>query len=67
VKGRLFPEIISKQRKVVGKLDEVLRNECFSGITLTPSLEHVLKGMLNINFHERISPTEVIKVLSRDT
>jgi hypothetical protein len=57
VKGRLFPEIIQKQRKVIAKLDEALTNENYSKICLSPATRNVIKGMLSIDFNKRISPT----------
>jgi hypothetical protein len=60
VKGRLFPEIIQKQRKVIAKLDDVLNHENYSRILLSPATRAAIKGMLCIDFNQRISPAETI-------
>lgn len=46
VKGRLFPEIIAKQREVVSRLSSVIDKENYSKIVLSPKMKKVLKGML---------------------
>ena len=46
VKGRLFPEIINKQRCIISRLDEVLETENYSRIELSGGMKKVLKGML---------------------
>ena len=56
VKGRLFPEIIKKQRKIIGKLDDVIEKENYSRIELSEGMRKVLKGMLDLDFTKRISP-----------
>ena len=63
VKGRLFPEIIAKQRSVNPHLDEVLSRDNYSRIVVSPTMRKVIKGMLDINFNRRISPQEVISLL----
>ena len=63
VKGRLFPEIMKKQRKIIKKIDNVIDNENYSKIVLSEGMRRVLKGMLEIDFTKRISPEEVIKIL----
>ena len=63
MKGRLFPEIIQKQRKVIARIDEVLDKENYSKICLTPATRKAIKGMLEIDFHKRISPADVITLL----
>ena len=63
VKGRLFPEIIKKQRIVISKIDKVIDHENYSKIELSPGMKKVLKGMLQIDFTKRISPKEVIEIL----
>ena len=46
VKGRLFPEIIKKQRAVNPSLDEVLQRDNYSGIVLSPGCRKVVCRML---------------------
>jgi hypothetical protein len=46
VKGRLFPEIISKQREVVKRLSWIVEKENYSRIVLSKRMKEVLKGML---------------------
>ena len=46
VKGRLFPEIVKKQRKVIKKIDQVIDNENYSRIVLSEGMRRALKGML---------------------
>jgi dual specificity tyrosine-phosphorylation-regulated kinase 2/3/4 len=46
VKGRLFPEIIAKQREVVSRLSSVIDKENYSKIVISPKMKKVLKGML---------------------
>ena len=66
VKGRLFPEIIKKQRKVVSMIDTVIQNENHSKILLSDGMIEVLKGMLEIDFTKRISPQRVLEILERE-
>lgn len=64
VKGRLFPQIIAKQRSVIPQLDDILTRENYSGIAATPALRQVLKAMLAVDFTQRISPQSAIALLS---
>jgi dual specificity tyrosine-phosphorylation-regulated kinase 2/3/4 len=66
VKGRLFPEIIAKQRSVNPHLDDILSRDNYSRITVSPTMRRVIKGMLDIDFNRRISPMEVIALLEAD-
>ena len=65
VKGRIFGEIVKKQRNVIGKLDLILENENYSKIVPSKGLKKVIKGMLEIDFSKRISPQEVIDILEK--
>jgi dual specificity tyrosine-phosphorylation-regulated kinase 2/3/4 len=66
VKGRLFPQIIAKQRSVIPQLDDILTRENYSGITVTPTLRTVIKAMLAVDFTQRISPQSAIALLSSE-
>ncbi len=56
VKGRLFPEIIAKQRSVNPYIDKILEHENYSRIVLSPTMRKIVKAMLDIDFNKRISP-----------
>ena len=56
VKGRLFPEIIKKQRGVNPHLESILQRDNYSGIVLSPTSRKVICRMLEIDFNNRISP-----------
>jgi|JI6StandDraft_1071083.scaffolds.fasta_scaffold00914_28 dual specificity tyrosine-phosphorylation-regulated kinase 2/3/4 len=71
VKGRLFDKIIKKQIEVAHNLDHYLNEEVptaiiqnYSGIVLEPDLKQALRRMLSIDPSQRISPTDLIKLLS---
>jgi len=64
VKGRLFDKIIKKQIEVAHNLDHYLNEENYSGIVLEPDLKQALRRMLSIDPSQRISPTDLIKLLS---
>jgi dual specificity tyrosine-phosphorylation-regulated kinase 2/3/4 len=66
VKGRLFPEIIAKQRSVNPHLDEILDKDNYSRILVSPNMRKIIKGMLDIDFNRRISPQEVISLLEKE-
>lgn len=66
VKGRLFPEIIAKQRSVNPHLDEILDRENHSRIAVSPTMRGVIKAMLDIDFNRRISPAETIARLEAE-
>ena len=51
---------------MVDKLDYIIENENYSRIGVSPGMKKVLKGMLAIDFNERISPHEVIKILEKE-
>lgn len=63
MKGRLFPEIIAKQRSINPHLDEILDKDNYSKIVVSPTMRRIIKGMLDIDFNRRISPQEVISLL----
>lgn len=56
VKGRLFPEIIIKQRKVNPYIGDIIEKDNYSRIVLSSAMKKVLIGMLDIDFNKRISP-----------
>lgn len=47
-------------------MDYIIENENYSRIGVTAGMKRVLKGMLAIDFNERISPNEVIKILEKE-
>lgn len=63
VKGRLFPEIIKKQRSINPLLEDILEKDNYSRITLTPNIRKTVRRMLEVDFNKRISPQEVIEIL----
>jgi dual specificity tyrosine-phosphorylation-regulated kinase 2/3/4 len=71
VKGRLFDKIIKKQIEVANNLDHYLNEEVqhsiiqnYSGITLELDLKQALRRMLSVDPSQRISPSELIKLLT---
>lgn len=66
VKGRLFPEIIAKQRSVNPHLDEIMDRDNYSRIVVSGTMRKIIKGMLDIDFNRRISPQEVIALLEKE-
>lgn len=63
VKGRLFPEIIKKQRNINPLLEDILEKDNYSRINLSPNIRKTVRRMLEVDFNKRISPQEVIEIL----
>jgi dual specificity tyrosine-phosphorylation-regulated kinase 2/3/4 len=64
VKGRLFQQIIHKQVEVIENLDWYLTQENYSGIKPDAAIVKVLKGMLELEPEERMSPKKVVEILT---
>lgn len=64
VKGRLFQKIIEKQVEVIQNLDWYLAQENYSGLKPDAAIIKVLKGMLELEPEERMSPKKVVDILT---
>lgn len=64
VKGRVFQKIIDKQVDVIKNLDYFITQENYSGIKADAAIVKVLKGMLELEPEERISPKKVVEILT---
>lgn len=56
VKGRGFQEIINNQKKIISNLEKVLLEKNYSAIRIDRALLTVLRGMLEFEPEDRISP-----------